>query len=184
MKPFMACLAFLAMCLCFSGCYITQNPFADINKQGIVIKLGESVTIQSTNGPVTIEYVSPTERRIIWNGESREFSLLKGAYHMGVFAETKFPHGPIKNVYGVNYGEGTIAFRTKSELQKYLTDVEKFGFEHRADAQMIVHCDVYEYTSVFLKKRKWLYIGVEKYQILNPKEAKPLWGYLYPVPSE
>ncbi len=101
---------------------------------------------------------------------------------MGVFAETKFKQGSVGNIYGINYGEGTITLRSRKELQKYLHDkVEGLGSEHRVVDQMIVRCSVHEYTSIFLKKRKWIYITINKYHISDPKEKKPLWGYFYPV---
>ena len=89
------------MCILISGCSFTQNPFADINKQGTVINPTESVTIQSKSGPVTIEYVAPTKRRIVWSGESREFNLLKSTGHAGVFAGTHFKQGPINEIFGI-----------------------------------------------------------------------------------
>ncbi len=139
------------------GCYFTQNPFADVNKLGTVLKQGESITIHSAIGPVTIEYIAPQKRRIIWNGESREFKVLKSSGHMGVFARSKFKQGPIKNIYGVSYAERTLSFRSEKELKKYLYTYE---FEHRVDTKMVVNCNIYEYTSLFLKKRKLLFMGL------------------------
>lgn len=172
----------LGIFLCLSGCYITKNPFADITKLGTVIEPDCPVTLQSEIGPVTIEYVAPTKRRLIWNGESREFNLQKSSQHMGVLAETEFKQGSIKNIYGINYSERTLTFRSEAELNKYIQTYDIF--RHQVDDQMIVRCQVGDRQSFFSKNGKILYISVYKYQIADEKDTvPPPWGYYYPVES-
>ena len=95
-KQISGLMGLLATVLCFTGCTLTRNPFADIHKLGTVVKPGQNITIQGTNGTVTIEYVAPTTRRIILNGESREIHLYKSSLLNGIYQESaKLQPSPI-----------------------------------------------------------------------------------------
>ena len=142
-----------------------QNPFADINKLGTVVRPCEGITIQSTNGTVTVEYSAPTKRRIIWNGESRDIGLLKSTVINGIYSGgiAKFEQGPIGNIYGVSYVESTITFSSDEEYRRYLyINVEGLGFEHREDDKVIVRVKVGGNDA-----KKYLYIGITKYQFAD-----------------
>ncbi len=160
------------------GCSLItiQSPFADVNELGTVLKSGEKITIQTTIGPVVVEYAAPTKRRIIWNGKSREFGLLKSTQINGIYSggSIKFKQSPIGNVYGVSYSESTRTFLSEAEYREHLhVYVEQLGFEHRTNTQMLVNCNVGE--NPFLKQRKYLYIGIEKYQFADgiyPKQGQ------------
>ncbi|MAI20224.1 MAG: hypothetical protein CMF28_03190 [Kiritimatiellaceae bacterium] len=157
---------------CLYGCYITQNPFADITNQRAVIKPNQSITIESEIGPVSIEYMAPTKRRLVWNGEAREFSLLKAVERAGVFAETKFEQGPIKDIYGVKYNESTVTFSSHKEYQEYLhMYVEGFGFEHCMKKQQILNCGIGRVSTGWFSRKKYFYIGIAKYQFTNEKKS-------------
>ena len=166
-------------CLSMNGCSLitTTNPFANIDKLGTVIAPDRSVTIQSEVGPVTIEYAAPTRRRIIFNGEAREFKLSKNTQYMGVKAAVKFKQDPIKDIYGVSYGEDTLPFRSESELNKFLGQCDLF--EHRLDDQMLVKCTVADHSIGFLKTGKWFYITIYKYLIVDPEKKITRRVYVY-----
>lgn len=184
MKKIITTLILIATSLVINGCYITRNPFADINKLGTVITPDQSVTIQSVIGPVTIEYVAPKKRRISLNGESREFSLMKSSEHMGVFAQTDFKQGSIQGISGINYGERTVSFRSEEEFQRYLKDHgQMLGLANQAENQLLVRCQVYE-SGFWVFKAKEFYVTIHKYEIIPLDDNKPSWGYLYPVPME
>ena len=88
--------------LCQRFTIVAQHDFADIDKLGTVLDPEKSITIQDESGTVTVEYVAPTRRRIILNGETREFDVRKSWRINGVFAGeplVKFREGPIGDIY-------------------------------------------------------------------------------------
>lgn len=162
--------AFLAVLLCLSGCsFITlATPFTDINKLGTVLELGKSITIQNESGTVTVEYVSPTRRRIILNGESREFAVRKSWRINGVFAGeplVKFKEGPVGDIYFLSYVESTSIFSSDEEYERYLDVlVVKGGDEHRAKEQLILGFDIGDRP---IGRKKYLGVSIVKYQFAD-----------------
>jgi hypothetical protein len=186
MKKIITVLVLVTISMLTNGCFVQPwSVFADVNKLGLVITPEQSVTIQSSIGPVKIEYISPRERRLVLNGETREFRLIKTAEHMGAYAQTDFKHKLTENISGINYGERTISFRSEEEFQHYLNDHGKMlSLVNQTENQLLVRCQVHAY-GFWIFKPKELYVTVNKYEIVPINEKKPLWGYLYPVsPTE
>jgi len=120
----------LIFILCCFGCsFLTQqSPFANINELGVVLSENESITIPTTNGVVTIKYVSPVERRIIWKGESRKIKLLKSKEINGIYHPNCLFKTPISNIHGVGYAESTTVVYTTKEKMEYVNFLKKLGF--------------------------------------------------------
>ena len=172
MKRRLLALMFLlsALLFCLPGCsFLTlATPFTDINKLGTVLESGKSITIQDECGTVTVEYVAPTRRRIILNGESREFSVYKSWVINGVFAGepiTKLKEGPIGDIYFLSYNEETIMFSSNEEYEHYLDVlVVKGGDEHRTKEQLILGFDIGDRP---IGRKKYLGISILKYQFTD-----------------
>jgi len=127
------------------GCsFITlETPFADVHKLGTLIGLGESITIQSANGPIIVEYVAPTKRKIIWRGECREINLRKSATINGIYSDyAKLHPKPIGKVRSVSYEESTTTLKSKEEIERLINDCVPFGWEYMADEQLLVGVEV------------------------------------------
>lgn len=166
------------MGFCISGCFNTKNPFANVDKLGTVIRPDKSITIQSSMNPIVVEFVSPTERRIVLNGQSREFKLSKSIHYCGIFGSGKFKQGPIGNVHGVSYGERTITFRSEMELKKFIQD-ESYRLTHVEGDELLVGIYDTKVSGTFTTGRKAIGITIYKYEI--KENDPPPWGYLYPA---
>lgn len=162
---FLIALAFLSTPVVYGLTLITmRNPFADINKLGTVIKPGEKITIQNTNGTVTIEYSAPTKRWIIWNGESREIKLYKSSLLNGIYKDRAlFKKGPIGDIYGVDYCESTATFKNEKDMEEFISNYD-------ADPNM-TNCVKKQTRFNFAigKKgsKKYFFIQVIKYKLMN-----------------
>ncbi len=112
-----------------SGCTMISNntPFANVEKLGTVLHPGESFSITNELGIVIVEYLAPTKRRIIWNGESRDISLSKSLYLNGIYTDGVKIKPVIEDVYGIRYIEMTPNIRTDSGLNKYASSAESVG---------------------------------------------------------
>jgi hypothetical protein len=150
-----------------------QNPFADIDKLGTVIKPGESITIQNTNGTVTIEYVAPTKRRIIWNGESREISLLKSSLLNGIYSDrTKLEPSPIADIHGAAYCERTIIFENEADLKAFTSrHSESPRFENRTEKQMRLYFEIGE-KGRGKEAARFFFIQIIRYRLGNNELAE------------
>ena len=151
-------LSIIAICYLSSCSLITiQSPFADINNLGVILKPGESIIIDRVNS-VKIEYSAETKRRVVYMGESREFSLKKSKELNGIYGSmVNFKEGSIGDVKGISYTENTKIFKTKEEHKRYLHNtVDGLGFEYRANQDIIFHCDINK------GRAKYLYVVITK----------------------
>ena len=171
MKKMLSKILISSAILCgLYGCSLItiQNPFADVNQLGTVVKLGESITIQGTNGPVTVEYAAPTKRRIIWDGESREISLLQSSELNGIYKDhAKLYSGPIGQIKDVEYVEHTVVLKSQADVNAFIKTSTEYGYEHRAREQMFVHLAVRKYFNFGIKSwsSKYLVVLIMKYEI-------------------
>ncbi len=105
-----------------SGCtMISHNtPFANVENLGTVLRPGENLSITNKLGIVIVEYLAPTKRRIIWNGESRDISLSKSLYLNGIYTDGLRVKPSMGDIDGIRYIETTPNIRTDSGLNKYI----------------------------------------------------------------
>lgn len=145
MKKLMILMLATIVCWLSSCSLITvQSPFADVDRIGTIIEPGESVIIQNTNGLVEIKYSTPTKRRIVWQEESREISLLKSRQINGLYHPNAGFDRPINDIHGVEYQESTTVFHAKSEMIEYLDYHLSHGFEYRERSNLLLMSDIGE----------------------------------------
>ncbi len=164
-KRLVAAIGLFVLTLSFYGCsFITLwTPLADINQLGTVIKPGEQVMIQHTNGAVTVKYASPSEREICWKGQSVKISLRKSSSINGIYGEEKvrLKDGAAGDIRSVLYQESTIDIASDEQYHDLIQYwcPPRFGYEYRADSQMIVKYEIQGRGS-----QKRLCIWIHKYQ--------------------
>jgi len=153
-----------------SGCtlFSLRTPFTDVQKLGTVLKPGENISIQNADGTVTVEYVAPTKRRIIWNGESREILLFKSSLVNGIYADrAKLRPGPIGKMKHVGYTEATAVFKSQAEVDNMISMFTGYGYEHRPEERMLVHLEVQRFSNLGLRflETEYMTLVIKKYEI-------------------
>jgi len=169
-------LIILSLVLIFSisGCSLIslRTPFTDIHKLGVVLKEGSNITIQNTNEIVTVEYLAPTTRRIIWNGESRKIFLFKSSLLNGIYNDhAKFHPNPIGKIKYIDYAESTSIFKSQKEANNMINLFKKNGYEHRKKEHLLILLRTEKIYNFGLKfwKTEYVSIFIKKYEI-NKKE--------------
>jgi hypothetical protein len=164
-KRLASAIGLVILTLSLSGCsFITLwTPIADINQLGTVIKPGEQVMIQHTNGTVTVKYASPTEREICWKGQSVKISLRKSSPINGIYGEKRLRLKDEGNedIRSVSYLESTFNINSDEQNRNLIQAwcPPRCGYEYRTDSQMIVK---YEIRGRGFQKQ--LCIWIHKYQ--------------------
>lgn len=134
------------------GCTLKRNPFVDVRKLGTVLKSGERIMIRNADGAVTVEYIDPTRRRIIWNGESREILLFKSSLLNGIYSDcAKLRPGSIGNLRDVEYTEATLVFESQMDADIMAGKLIGYGYEHRPKEHMLVRLETQRGYSLGLK---------------------------------
>jgi len=150
------------------GCTLMRDPTADIHKLGTVVKLGHSITIKGIGGIVTVEYVDPTKRRIIFDGEAREIRLFKSSLLNGLYREHTGLHPSIEGIKDVDYVESTSVYKSQADVDA-MVDMftEHYGYEHRPSEQILVYLEVRKYINFGIKfwNPKYMIIKIQKYAI-------------------
>ena len=173
-RKFLIVLAVLSAPAAHSLNMITeQNPFADINKLGTVVKPDESVVIHNTNGTIRVEYAGPTKRRIIWNGESREISLMKSSMLNGIYnGRAVLEPGPLGDIYGVDYCENTEIFENENDLKKFTAYYDwNPRFKLYPEKHLRCYFAIAEKNSGFFEVKKYFFIQVIKYKLATENES-------------
>lgn len=158
-----------------AGCTLMRDPFADVHKLGTVVKSGHSITIHGIEGIVTIEYVAPTKRRIVFDGEAREINLFKSFLLNGIYREHTKLHPSIGKIKDVDYMETTAVFKSQADVDDMVNMfTECYGYEHRPTEQMLVYSEVRKYFNLGLKfwNPKYMIIKIQKYKI-DEKNGQP-----------
>jgi hypothetical protein len=161
-------LFFLISMLGFSGCTLIRTPFADVQKLGTVLKSGGSITIRNADRAVTVEYIAPTKRRIIWNGESREILLFKSSLLNGIYSDSAKLHpGSIGKLRYAGYTEATLVFKSQMDADVMIGGLIGYGYEHRPEEHMLVRLETQRYYSLGLKflEAEHMDIIIYKYEI-------------------
>lgn len=159
-----------------NGCnsIIFPTPWVDINEIGTVLESGQSITIESTNGTVVVEYIAPQKRRITWQNESIEITPVKSTYINGLFDTVRFGRQPFVDLDELDYSERTLPFRTKEEFERH----KDFLFEtceYRPHDQISVYFDVWGHELKYLWRKtykKYMVLKILKYKILYEEESE------------
>lgn len=174
-KQLFVLMVLFATGFCFTGCTLTRSPFADVHKLGTVVAPGHNITIPGTNGPVTIEYVAPTTRRITLNGESREICLYKSSLLNGIYKDrAKLQPTAIGQIKDVDYLEATAVLKSQDEADHFVKMCMGYGYTHIPEKQMLLYLEVRKYFNVGIKSwsPEYLVVMIRKYKI-DEKNGHP-----------
>jgi hypothetical protein len=173
MKKIFSILSVIALCMLLAGCMtpLMWTPLSDINKLGTVLGPDEQIVIQNTNGTVTVKYLGPTQRQVIWNDQTCDMSLRKSAPLNGIYSEFKknFSRSDAPNnvKYVSFYQESTAVLKSKKDVDNMIKADAECGFQSRPETHMLVRLYVGKYCNFGIKSwtTQYLSIQIHKYEI-------------------